>query len=258
MATNKRPRVFLDIDIGDLDAHARDAAAHTRFLAFWSDQGVKIYGAPPPPAALDDALRETLLEAYAGDPSASAGGEARADPPASLRAGRLVLELFPEEAPKAVQNFLALVDGSPTSKAQKRPLCYRANRFHRVVKGFVAQAGVMNERLGTGESSFPGNGPFQDDKGGLRLKHDRAGVLSMANGGRPNTNTSQFFLTLAPAPALDGKHVVFGRVVEGGEGGEGGGLALLRRIDEEAGAPDGQAPGAVVAIGDCGALPAAP
>jgi cyclophilin family peptidyl-prolyl cis-trans isomerase len=247
-SAKKRPRVYLDIDIGDPEAHARDAAAHARFLAFWSDQGVKIYGAPPPPAALDAALKETLLESYGADPAASAAGEARADAPASLRAGRLVLELFSDESPKAVANFLALLGGKVVSKAQKRPLSYRSNRFHRVVKGFVAQAGVMN-RLGTGESSFPGNGPFQDDKGGLKLKHDAAGTLSMANGGKAHTNTSQFFLALGPAaPALDGKHVVFGRVV----GAEG--LALLRRIDEEAGAPDGQPPRAVVSIGDCGEL----
>lgn len=250
---SSKKRVWLDIDIGDPEAHARESAAHARFLAWWADQGVKIYGAPPPPAPLDDALKETLLEAYGSDPAASAGGPARADPPASLRAGRLVLELFPDESPKAVTNFLALINGTAVSKAQKRPLTYRGNRFHRVVKGFVAQAGVMNERLGTGESSFPGNGPFQDDKGGLKLKHDGVGVLSMANGGKAHSNTSQFFLTLGPsAPALDGKHVVFGRVVldEGGDGG----LALLRRIDEEAGAPDGPAPRCVVSIGDCGEL----
>jgi cyclophilin family peptidyl-prolyl cis-trans isomerase len=244
----KRPRVFLDIDIGDPDEHARQAAAHARFLAFWREDGVKIYGAPPPPAELDAALRETLLEAYASSAprAATEAGDARAEPPDSLRAGRLVCELYADEAPKAVQNFLALVRGSATSKAQKKPLCYKGVRFHRVVRGFVAQAGVMNERLGTGESSFPGNAPFQDDKAALKLKHDGVGVLSMANAGKPHTNTSQFFFTLSEkgAPALDGRHVVFGRVVEG--------AGVLARIDAEAGAADGEPPRAVVAIADCG------
>lgn len=244
----KRPRAFLDIDIGDPEEHERQRQAHARFLAFWEKDGVRIYGAPPPPAALDAALRETLLEAYA---SSSANGDALpalADPPPSLRAGRIVVELFQEEAPKAVQNFLALVRGDVISKAQKRPLHYKGNRFHRVVSGFVAQAGVMNERLGTGESSFPGGGTFQDDKAALKLRHDALGVLSMANSGKSHTNTSQFFFTLSAkgAPALDGKHVVFGRVVEGAE--------VLAKIDAAAGAEDGKPPRAVVAIADCGVL----
>jgi cyclophilin family peptidyl-prolyl cis-trans isomerase len=243
----KRPRAYLDIDIGDPEEHARQVQAHERFLQFWKNDG-HIYGAPPPPAQLDDALKETLLEAYASSSKSPGAEPARADPPESLSAGRIVVELYAEEAPKAVQNFLALLRGSVVSKTQKKPLHYKGNRFHRVVKGFVAQAGIMNERLGTGESSFPGGAPFQDDKAALKLKHDGAGVLSMANSGKAHTNTSQFFFTLSEkgAPALDGKHVVFGRVVEG--------LAVLRKIDEAAGDEDGKPPREVVAIADCGEL----
>lgn len=235
----KRPRVYLDIDIGDPEAHARDTASHERFLAFRRDKE-SIYGSDP----------DTLLEAFASDPAASAAGPALPNPPPTLRAGRLVLELFPEEAPKAVQNFRALVRGGVQSKVQKGvELGYKKNTFHRVVSGFVAQAGVMNARLGTGESSFPGGAPFQDDKPALKLKHDGLGVLSMANSGKPHTNTSQFFLTLSEkgAPQLDGKHVVFGRVVEG--------LEVLARVDAEAGTEDGKPPRAIVTISDCGELP---
>jgi peptidylprolyl isomerase len=245
----KRPRVFLSIEIGDPEAYQAAAASHERFLSFWRARGAQ-YGAPPPPAQLDAASQDLLLEAYASDPASSAAGPALPNPPPTLRAGRLVLELYPEEAPKAVANFLALVRGGVASKLQKGTvLGYRSGRFHRVVRGFVAQAGIMNARLGTGESSFPGGGAFQDDKLGLKLRHDGLGVLSMANGGKPHTNTSQFFLTLSPegAPQLDGKHVVFGRVVEGAE-------EVLGRIDAEAGTEDGKPPRAVVVIADCGEL----
>lgn len=95
-----------------------------------------------------------------------------------------------------------------------------------------------------GESVFgTKGGKFKDDRGGLALKHDCAGVLSMGNSGK-HSNTSQFFLTLGPAPQCDGKHVVFGRVVSGG--------AVLRYIEAVAGSADGE-PRKTVRITACGA-----
>lgn len=81
--------------------------------------------------------------------------------------------------------------------------------------GFVAQGGDFVRGDGSGGDSIYG-GKFNDDKAALKLKHDAAGVVAMANSGK-NTNSCQFYITLAPAPACDGKHVVFGKVVEGME-----------------------------------------
>ncbi|KAI9022363.1 cyclophilin [Hyaloraphidium curvatum] len=234
-------RAFLDIDIGDPDAHAAAQAAHSRFLSFLAANGPR-FGASSLP--LPDELAETLLEAYRLDPAAMAAGEPALEPPAPLRAGRIVVEVFEKECPKAAQNFLSLVRGGTVSKVLKKELAYKGNRFHRIVRGFVAQAGVMNDKTGAGESVY--GGTFNDDKAGLKLKHDGPGVLGMANSGKPNTNTSQFYLTFGKAEKLDGKHVVFGRLVEG--------LEVLQRIEEEAATEDGKPSRAVVAIAGCGVL----
>ncbi|KAI9022353.1 cyclophilin-like domain-containing protein [Hyaloraphidium curvatum] len=192
----------------------------------------------------EPALAETLPEAYRLDPAAMAAGEPALEPPAPLRAGRIVVEVFEKECPKAAANFLSLVRGGTVSTVLKKELAYKGNRFHRIVRGFVAQAGVMNDKTGAGESVY--GGTFNDDKAGLKMKHDAPGVLGMANSGKPNTNTSQFYLTFGKDERLDGKHVVFGRVVEG--------IEVLRMIEEEAAKEDGKPPKAVIAIADCGGL----
>ncbi len=112
--------------------------------------------------------------------------------------GRIVVELYPEEAPKTVENFLTL--------AKKG--FYSGVLVHRVIPGFMIQTG---DPTGTGRG---GPGYTFEDEISPRLRHDVPGTLSMANAG-PNTNGSQFFITLAATPWLDGKHTVFGRVVEG-------------------------------------------
>jgi peptidyl-prolyl cis-trans isomerase A (cyclophilin A) len=127
--------------------------------------------------------------------------------------GVIKLELFAQEAPRTVSNFVGLATGAcawkdPTSGAMvSRPL-YDGSIFHRVIPEFMIQGG---DPEGTGRG---GPGYRFGDEIHPNLHHDKAGTLSMANAG-PNTNGSQFFITDAPTPWLDGKHAVFGRVIEG-------------------------------------------
>jgi cyclophilin family peptidyl-prolyl cis-trans isomerase len=113
--------------------------------------------------------------------------------------GDFQVELFAAQAPQTVNNFVFLA----------REGFYNGTTFHRVIGGFMAQGG---DPTGTGTGG-PGY-RFNDEPGALALKHDSAGILSMANAG-PNTNGSQFFITFGPTPHLNGKHGVFGRVVSG-------------------------------------------
>ncbi len=112
--------------------------------------------------------------------------------------GKFTIELFEQQVPKTVANFVSL--------AEKK--FYDGVTFHRVIDGFMIQGG---DPTGTGRG---GPGYKFEDEFHPQLKHDSEGILSMANAG-PNTNGSQFFITLVPTPHLDGKHSVFGRVVEG-------------------------------------------
>ncbi|MGW8318806.1 MAG: peptidylprolyl isomerase [Candidatus Promineifilaceae bacterium] len=112
--------------------------------------------------------------------------------------GTIELELYPQYAPKTVNNFVFLAEEG----------FYDGVAFHRVIPNFVIQGG---DPTGTGRGG-PGY-RFEDEVKGNPLKHE-TGVISMANAG-PNTNGSQFFITHSPQPHLDGKHTVFGKVVEG-------------------------------------------
>ena len=127
--------------------------------------------------------------------------------------GDIRVQLFPDTAPKTVENFIGLANGSKawsdpgTGAQQQRPL-YEGLIFHRVIPQFMIQGG---DPLGTGRGG-PGYS-FEDELGGPQ-RFDRPGRLAMANAG-PNTNGSQFFITHAPTPWLDGKHTIFGQVVAG-------------------------------------------
>jgi peptidyl-prolyl cis-trans isomerase A (cyclophilin A) len=129
--------------------------------------------------------------------------------------GPIRVRLFPDTAPKTVENFIGLATGdrswrNPSTGANvQRPL-YEGTVFHRVIPNFMIQGG---DPLGNGRGG-PGY-EFEDEVGGPH-RFDRPGYLAMANAG-PNTNGSQFFITQAPTPWLNGKHTIFGEVVEGME-----------------------------------------
>jgi len=129
--------------------------------------------------------------------------------------GNFTVRLFDQEVPNTVANFVGLAEGTKeftdpkTGQQAKRPY-FDGLIFHRVIEGFMIQGG---DPLGTGTG---GPGYKFADEFHPKLKHTKAGILSMANAG-PNTNGSQFFITLAATPWLDNKHSVFGEVVEGGD-----------------------------------------
>jgi cyclophilin family peptidyl-prolyl cis-trans isomerase len=127
--------------------------------------------------------------------------------------GRIHIELFNDVVPKTAENFKCLCTGERGVGASGKPLHYKGCTFHRVIKGFMIQGGDITDGNGMGGESIYGE-KFLDEN--FKLKHDAPGVVGMANAG-PDTNGSQFYITLAPAQHLDGEHVVFGRVVEGME-----------------------------------------
>ena len=127
--------------------------------------------------------------------------------------GAFTVRLFDKEAPKTVENFVGLAEGTkewtdPQTREKKKAPYYDGVNFHRIIAGFMIQGG---DRLGTGTGG-PGY-TFGDEFHPTR-RHAGAGILSMANAG-PNTNGSQFFITLGPTPHLDNRHTVFGEVVTG-------------------------------------------
>eukprot|EP00877_Chromochloris_zofingiensis_P014813 jgi/Chrzof1/9586/Cz04g08140.t1 len=127
--------------------------------------------------------------------------------------GRITMVLFSKEAPRAANNFRALCTGEKGLVPEGREGAgkryhFKGNPFYRIIDEFIDQAGAGTESVYGGQ--------FKDDPGGLALKHNRKGLLSMANTG-PDTNTSHFSIMMGPAPHLDGKYTIFGEVVEGFE-----------------------------------------
>lgn len=129
--------------------------------------------------------------------------------------GTITMELYADTVPYTAENFRALCTGEKgASQRSGVPLDYRGSIFHRIIPGFMCQGGDFTQGDGTGGEAIYGKVFSDEHFNGKAGRHTGLGCLSMANAG-PNTNGSQFFLCLDETPWLDGKHVVFGRVVPG-------------------------------------------
>ena len=155
--------------------------------------------------------------------------------------GRIKFELFADRLPRTAENFRQLCTGE--AKLNGQPQGYKGSTFHRVVRDFIIQGGDFVKGDGSGFwSIYDGGLRFPDES--FAIGHDGPGLLSMANSG-PNTNGCQFFITCCKCDFLDGKHVVFGKVVEG--------MSVVRLIEE---VPVGSQskPKLPVVISECGQM----
>lgn len=156
------------------------------------------------------------------------------------KAGRIVMELFSDAVPKTAENFRSLCTGEKGIGRAGKPLHYKGSAFHRIIPDFMCQGGDFTRGNGTGGESIYGE-KFEDEN--FTKKHTGPGILSMANSG-PGTNGSQFFICTSKTSWLDGKHVVFGKVVDG--------YSVVQAM-EKVGSQSGKT-SSTVSIGDCGQI----
>jgi cyclophilin family peptidyl-prolyl cis-trans isomerase len=143
----------------------------------------------------------------------------------STSKGDMVFELFEDQVPNTIANLISLADAG----------FYKGQRFHRVITAFMAQGGCPNSREGASGTPGTGDAGYKfADEFAPSLRHTSRGLLSMANAG-PNTNGSQFFITFAATPWLDGKHAIFGKLIEGAAV-----LEALEKIGSSSGKPSEQ------------------
>merc|ERR1711862_1007501 len=152
------------------------------------------------------------------------------------------MDLRADVVPKTAENFRCLCTGEKGASKTGKALHFKGSTFHRVIPEFMCQGGDFTNGNGTGGESIYGE-KFADEN--FTIKHTKAGLLSMANAG-PGTNGSQFFLTTRETPHLDGKHVVFGEVVQG--------MDVVQKIEGVAKNASDK-PDVDVVIEDCGLLP---
>jgi len=157
----------------------------------------------------------------------------------TMEVGRMIMELYADVVPKTAENFRQFCTGE--IKKDGLPIGFKGCTFHRVIKDFMIQGGDFINGDGTGCTSIYGSA-FEDEN--FTLTHDVPGLLSMANSG-PNTNGCQFFVTCAKCDFLDGKHVVFGRLIDG--------LLVMRKIENVPSGPNNK-PKIPVNISQCGQL----
>jgi len=158
------------------------------------------------------------------------------------KVGRITMELFKNKVPKTAENFRALCTGEKGTGRSGKPLHYKGSVFHRVIPGFMCQGGDFTRGNGTGGESIYGS-KFEDEWDNGYIPHTIPGLLSCANSG-PNTNGSQFFITVGSTKWLDRKHVVFGMVKDG--------INVLKEV-EKVGGNLGKTSQTVI-ISDCGEI----
>ncbi|KAJ6595120.1 cyclophilin-like domain-containing protein [Mycena vulgaris] len=184
------------------------------------------------------AIRKFTSSSILAAPSAAAAPTSKANVFFDIHinakpSGRIVFKLYDTEVPRTARNFRELATG-------EHGFGYAGCGFHRIIPQFMLQGGDFTRHNGTGGKSIYGE-KFADEN--FIHKHTRPGLLSMANAGK-NTNGSQFFITTVPTPHLDGKHVVFGEVVEG--------MDVVRAIEGN-GRPDGT-PRSKIVVEGCGVV----
>lgn len=154
--------------------------------------------------------------------------------------GRVIIELYSNECPKACENFRQMCTGE--YRPRGIPIGYKDTQIHRVVPGFILQGGDADKRDGTGCISIYGY-TFEDENSGLSM--NEAGVVAMANSGK-DSNGCQFFITLSPLKELDGNYVAFGKVISG--------MYTLRQIENVPLKPGTETPLMSVSVIECGEL----